>query len=535
MMLEPILQLMVLGLVIYGFLWLVSALMKGFHSHIISFNRRDAVKRRGGMGGGGLITRLGPGRFLIQEKERGFRGKPKGSHGGGRSRPPSLDLIREAKPETCYWCGANIPPERSPHKVQDRVVIDLERLERGLVGTRTLWRIHWVRCPACRRLVSGGEQVNAPKGHIYGYGAIAYAIHHRVDGQLPTTKIAEELSFILEDDAPTDQAVRDWLRDVAGKNRELFKELLELAKEEGCLQVDESGLPMDGERWWMWVISAKAATLYLASPTRGHEAIEDALSDYHGTLVADFWRAYDRLPQPKQRCLAHLYREVTDLLLEHVKAQARLEAKLDRSRVDGQIGEGEKLGRGRPRKPMTLSQGEEEKVRSEIDGHGAVAEALYQLIHLLLRAMKEEATAKEAGERLQSLLEEHRGAMDLCPHYRRIANRLLSHLDQLFRFLEEPGIDSYSTNRAERMVKGYAELRRAVPCWRSPKSAEGHAQLLSYMATWRLAGLEPWKLSLLLARGEWRAVNQHIHQALDRPPPDQTQPLSHPATIGGVL
>lgn len=119
---------------------------------------------------------MGPGRFLIQEEEWRPRGKPDGGCGGGRRRPPGWDLIREAKPRICYWCRSDLPLGKGIHKIQYRVVIDLEKLERKLVGTRTLWRVYWVRCPACGGLVSEGDLVNAPKGHVFGYGITAYAI-----------------------------------------------------------------------------------------------------------------------------------------------------------------------------------------------------------------------------------------------------------------------------------------------------------------------------------------------------------------------
>ena len=538
MNLQPILQVIVLSLVIYGFLRLVSALLEALHSQAIPFRRKDSVRHRGGKKRSrrGRIRRTAPGSFTIELEERRPRGKPKGALGGGRTSPKSWERVREAIPRTCHLCGAQLPAERGLHKIQRRLVIDLEKLDRCLLGTRTLWLVHWVRCPYCGGLVSGGDMVNAPKGHIYGYGVIAYAIHHLA--KLPSTAVADDLAFILEGDAPTSQTIRDWRGKVAGWNLGLYSELLELAKREGCLQVDESGLPMDGERWWMWVISARNATLYLASQTRGHEAVEPTLSDYGGTLVTDFWKAYDKLPQSKQRCLTHLYREASDLLCKHVKAQKELRARLERSREDRELKEELESGgakrRGRPRKLMILSREQGEEMRLRMEEHGRAAEALYRLAEFLLKTMGGEFTADKAKEEILDLLEEHRGVEEICQGYRRLKARMLNHMDELFRFLEEPRVDSHSTNRAERMVKRYAELRRVIPCWRSRDSAMSHAQLLSYYTTWSQAGLEPWGLSQLLARGEWRAISREIHGALDKPLPGEAHLQFHPiAGVGG--
>lgn len=390
---QLILHLTVLIPLIYIFLRLVEVLAAS-GGYSLPFSRGRAVRRRGHSSRWrGRIRRLATGRFLLEEAESRPRGKPQGSSGGGRSRPPSWELVREARPQTCYWCGETLSPQQGVHKTQNRLVIDLERVDRGLVGTRTLWRVQWLRCPGCGQLVSGGDLVNAPKHHRFGYGLMAYSLHHRLQAKQTTTDIADELQFILAGDAPTHQTVRNWVGESATRNRQLFRELLQLAKRQGYLQVDECGLPLDGSRWWMWVISARVITLYLASPTRGHQAVEELLRDYLGTLVVDFCTPYEKLPQDKQRCLVHLYLEATDLLLKQVKAQLKLRGQLHSSRRDRRLQAPGKRSRGRPRRLRILSPKEEE-IRIEIRERGGVAEALYQVARLLLQVMAGQVTSQ---------------------------------------------------------------------------------------------------------------------------------------------
>lgn len=49
----------------------------------------------------------------------------------------------DAAPDQCPRCGAKLKGLK-PRKTHQKVVIDLEEAERGLVGTRTLWNVHWI-------------------------------------------------------------------------------------------------------------------------------------------------------------------------------------------------------------------------------------------------------------------------------------------------------------------------------------------------------------------------------------------------------
>lgn len=468
------------------------------------------------------VKRTGPHTFTIQEAERKSRGKKQGGNGGARERPKTWDREKEARPEQCYHCGADIPTAKSPKKTQERFVIDLEKRERGLVKTITRWEVAWVTCPECGKLVSGRERVNALKNYMFGYGVIAYVLHHRFRLKFPIPKIVEELQFIMGEHAPTEQAVRDWINATAEENEGLFWKLLRLVKGEEYLEIDESGMPMDGEHWWMWVLVAKdIVTLYKASNTRGHEAIEDEIADYDGVIVSDFWSAYQKFPNPKQKCLVHLYKEVTDLLVKEVKAQERKREKLERSREDRKrkARSPSQRGRGRPKEFKILPPEEEAKIEQEIEEHGVVAAALYQLAAFLRGVMAGMFTAEEAETRLHTLLDTHERAGELSHDFEKIRKRMRTHLEELFRFLRDEEVDVCSTNRAEGEVKKFAGLRSSTLCWRSGDTARSDSQILSYMETWERAGLDPWRLSLLLAKRKWQIAFQRIRQSLDKPPP----------------
>jgi len=276
------------------------------------------------------IRREENGEFKIEEEEKRPRGKPRGAKGGARHIPKKVDRTREAHPDRCPWCGAKIPKKQKPRKTQTRIVVDLEKRERGLIKTRTLWRVHWIRCPNCGKLASGGNKVNAEKGCTYGYGVRAHVLYMYQEQRLTITDIVKTLKPILGEDTPTTQTVRDWVNKTAQKNKPLLPKLLKLAKKEKYLEVDETGIPMEGEKKknWLWIIETRKATIYLARRTRGHKAVEELLRDYVGIIIADFWKAYDKFPHRKQRSLAHLYRKIADPLWELVENIEKTSKKL---------------------------------------------------------------------------------------------------------------------------------------------------------------------------------------------------------------
>ena len=519
-MTEVPLQLVILTLPIYALLTLLIVTrpkrsLNLPHTHWGKPHPKSKTKRRKQH-----IIRLGPGNFTIQEEEKRPRGKPRGAKGGGRHKPQKVDQIREAHPNHCNHCGAKIPQARKPRKTNQRTVVDLEKTEGSITKKVTLWKVHQVRCPACGKLASGENQVNAQKGHTYGYGVQTYVLYQHLElGFLPPD-IAKNLKFLLGPDTPSIQTIRNWITQAAQKNKPLIQELLKRAKREKHLQVDETGLPMDGKKNWVWVIATETTTIYLARETRGHKAIEKELQDYNGTLIVDFWKAYDELPQRKQRCLTHLFRRISDNLIKQVKTLNRLIEELKKIEEQRRSEKAGKQGRrrGRPPKTEALNAEQETQHKQRIAELRITTEAFYQLLALIKEAMKRKIGAEQAKKRLLSILEEGKSAESLSEDYRRISKLVRAHIDELFLFLEELELP-HSTNGVEGEIKPYASVRGKSPCRRSLESAQAYTDLLSYSATWKKVGLDPYSLYPLLVRGMWRTVHQLIEGSPGKPPP----------------
>jgi transposase len=94
-----------------------------------------------------------------------------------------------------------------------------------------------------------------------------------------------------------------------------YQELLDRLPAEARLNVDETGHPDRGERWWTWCFRARLYTLFKIDPTRSGDVLLEVLGEeFDGVLGCDYFSAYRRYLREcgvvVQFCLAHLIRDV---------------------------------------------------------------------------------------------------------------------------------------------------------------------------------------------------------------------------------
>ena len=94
-----------------------------------------------------------------------------------------------------------------------------------------------------------------------------------------------------------------------------YQELLDKLPAQSRLNVDETGHPENGERWWTWCFRASLYTLFKIDPTRSGDVLLDVLGqEFNGVLGCDYFSAYRRYLREcnavVQFCLAHLIRDV---------------------------------------------------------------------------------------------------------------------------------------------------------------------------------------------------------------------------------
>jgi hypothetical protein len=217
---------------------------------------------------------------------------------------------------------------------------------------------------------------------------------------------------------------------------------------------DETGWRENGRNGYVWTFSTPTARLFVRG-SRAGSVVDAALGPgFAGVLVSDFYAAYDHVPTAKQRCWAHLLRDVHALRQQHPDdaALAAWASQLHRLYERGRAGAtGPTLG---PR----AAQRQQWALRAEL----------------------------QAGLRELATLP----ATEPPPVYRTLAGRLRRYEGELFTFVTEPGVPA-DNNAAERSLRHLVTQRKISGGTRSP---DGTATLMvasTLFGTWQAQRRDP--------------------------------------------
>jgi hypothetical protein len=98
---------------------------------------------------------------------------------------------------------------------------------------------------------------------------------------------------------------------------------------------------MDGKNAWLWSFSNQDVSFYTIDPSRGQSVLEDILGEvFGGVLCSDFYGAYHKIESEKQKCWAHILRDLKNL---SEKETNNLEIKYFASRLKNFFDRGKQL------------------------------------------------------------------------------------------------------------------------------------------------------------------------------------------------
>jgi transposase len=267
----------------------------------------------GGIPGGDVPAFVKPKR---QRQPRKKPGRELGHDAALRPMPPKIDHHQDVplkrgkdRQPICPHCRCRL----SRLKKRKRIVEDLVPSAVEV----TAYHTEQGYCPNCRKNVESRapEQppaVNLPHGQL-GINALATAAILRVRHRLPFRQIAQlllDLPGLSVSAAGLVKQIKRLSRWLDGK----YQDLLRRMRASGQVHVDETGWRIDGKNFWLWAFTDPTFTVYHIDVSRGGKVPLKLLGKaFGGTVIADFYGAYDQLKGDKQRCLTHLMREVKDL------------------------------------------------------------------------------------------------------------------------------------------------------------------------------------------------------------------------------
>lgn len=229
---------------------------------------------------------------------------------------------------------------------------------------------------------------------------------------------------------------------------------------------DETVWREEGQNGYVWCFcTPQGERYYEYDRSRGGAVAKRILgTEFKGTLVTDFYAAYNDFPGEHQRCWAHLLRDLHSLKEEHKADEEVLgwAAALRRLYDTAQ----DALSGPSPPTPPT------EQEREDI--YAQAVEATAQLARKYANAKQHRAHPCHT-----------------------LSKRLLLHLDGLFQFVRQPGL-SADNNLAERSVRPVVVMRKVSGGSRSERGSGTRMTLASLFGTWRAKGLNPFSECLFL-------------------------------------
>jgi hypothetical protein len=278
--------------------------------------------------------------------------------------------------------------------------------------------------------------------------ALTAWLHYALGNTL--SQIVEVFNFHLQMKVTPGGLLQMWYR-----LAEILSPWYEQIRQEGLtsavLHGDESGWRVNGKTRWLWCFANSILSYFMIDRSRGQPALLKFFTqEFGGVLVSDFWGAYNAVVCAlRQTCLVHLLRE-----LEHTEKYKspgvhwpEFAKKLRRL-----LGDAIRLWRRKDELPPETYASRRRRLTTRLDA-------------LIATPWKDR-------------------------HAKRLLKRLRRHRNDLFTFLDQPGVP-FDNNLAERSIRPAVIIRKNSYGNRSDQGADVQAILMSIFFTLKKRGHNP--------------------------------------------
>jgi transposase len=352
-----------------------------------------------------------------------------------RTVPTQIDRHVQLIPTHCPSCQRQLG---HPNQWHTHVQIDLPEFSPPIT---TQYQIGWCHCSHCHQSVSTYERLGrskyGPRLHAcvgywkFGLGLTLPKIQALLKTQYGLEISTGELSELLASDAAKFESTYESLK-TSLRNGEYV-----------C--ADETGWRKGGNNAWLWSFSSPRFSFYTIRRGRArHVVIETLGRKWDGVLSSDFLGAYSAIECAKQKCWAHLLRQ---------------------------------LKRDREKYPES----------GEIFEFSAGIRRIYKRAKRLSHRVKSHQKIHPAYERLLADTDRFIQAPWKHPEAKTLSRRLLIHRDELFTFILNPKVDS-TNNAAEREIRPAVLMRKTSYGNRSERGAKTQAIWMSLIRTCQKQG-----------------------------------------------
>jgi transposase len=360
-------------------------------------------------------------------------GRKPGHLGVTRPKPAHIDREVVQELSTCPDCRHALGPavDREEHIQEDIVPAKVE-------ATRFVHCRYW--CPGCKALVTAPPAPDEIPHSYLGPQTLATMVWLKYHVVVPGNKIVALFKDLMGLTV-SEGAVAQALQRLAHHLGVEAGVVLAVLKAAPVKHVDETGWKINGSGRWLWSVADKLWSYTRIADSRGSKIPKELLGHpFTGVIVADFFSAYNKMQGVQQKCIVHLRREVRKCRADH---------------------------------PPPDFTGPEKKLKRLLADADRLAERRERISRLLFA---------RRVRRLKARL--FHFATDVYSHkaWQRLSARLLKHKDQIFTFLDVPGVPP-DNNHAERAIRPHVILRNRSFHNRTDAGAHAHSVLTSLVQT----------------------------------------------------
>ena len=381
---------------------------------------------------------------FVKEDVRSYHhksGQKEGHEGVSRETPEKIDEVNKWDAKECPDCGTKLSRIQRKRK---RYITDIE------VKTINTENIICGRyCKNCDKIVEPKVTDALPNAR-FGLKLMLLVLVLKLDSRVPSNKIVSILDSIFQIKI-SDGEIYGILKQLKTAFGDYYKELERKIKEALVKNIDETSWRINGRNYWLWNFINKEFVLYVVNQRRSSKVPINLLGNQEGkTFVSDRFSAYNGLVKKshseQQICWSHILRDSKDLA-DHYR------------------------------------------------------EAKY--IHKRLKNIYAKAKNEEKKDKLLSWIDLISSrSYKSSEIYKFVKSICRTHRDDLFRFVDNPKIDS-TNNRAERGLRHAVVIRKISNGSRSKDGAETTANLLSVLQTAKLQSDNPMNFMMdLLYKGK---------------------------------
>lgn len=219
-----------------------------------------------------------------------------------------IDRYITLAPKECPKCQNALPPPSTWHP---HTQLDIPPENRVQI---TCFYIGYPYCKCCHTLVGlplDQRSEVIPFGK-YGPRFHGYVSYWKFGLGLTLGKIKKQLRDEYDVEISTGE-LSEILKNTAKALDPIYCDLAKMIRKQNCIYIDETGWRNDGDNYWLWTFSNERISYFRIQKSRGGKLVQSLLGkNFPGILISDFYSAYNTIKCRKQKCWAHLIRELRD-------------------------------------------------------------------------------------------------------------------------------------------------------------------------------------------------------------------------------